>query len=207
MTDLLYFILYYILRVLLIAGLAISVPLIVLYMSKRYYLNKALKMGADLSLRLRMHLSDSNNCRQADFEERLGYARNSLLTGLGIYLLIIGISFVRTYIDEGRFYIDDVYIFVAVVIGVFVLLFIIKDLMIISPWVTVYRIKAFKCFSVAGKNSADYICYYDFMKKELAAGCINASGLFGMGNQDEKLYDVLAVAKGNKLKVIGRVKD
>lgn len=207
MPDLTYFILHDIIRVLLIAAAAISVPLAILYMVRRFYINSALKTLENLQTQLRSVLSNPDNYREADYEERAEYARGSLLTGLVIYLLIIGVGFINTYIKEGRLYIDEGGIFAAAVIAVFILIFLIKDLLLIAPWVTVYRIKVIKCISTMGKDSTDYVCYYDFIKQAFAAGSIKNNDWFGTGAKELRVYDALAIAKGNRLKVIGKAKE
>lgn len=206
MPDLTYFILHDIIRVLLIAVVIISIPLAVLYMVKRYYMNKALKTIENLQSQLIPVLSDPDNYREANYDERLAYARSSLLQGLVIYLLVMGIGFINTYIDEGRLYIDEGGIFAAVVVAIFISIFLIKDLLLIAPWVTVYRIKVIKCISTMGKNSTDYVCYYDFIKQDFAAGSIKTNDWFGTGTKEIKVYDALAIAKRNRLKVIGKAK-
>lgn len=207
MPDLTYFILHDVIRVLLIAVVIISIPLAVLYMVRRFYINNALKTIENLQSQLRSVLSDPDNYREADYEERAEYARGSLLTGLVIYLLIMGIGFIKTYIEEGRLYIDEGGIFAAVVVAIFISIFLIKDLLLVAPWVTVYRIKVIKCISTMGKNSTDYVCYYDFIKQDFAAGSIKTNNWFGTGTKEIRVYDALAIAKRNRLKVIGKAKE
>lgn len=207
MPDLTYFILHDVIRVLLIAVVIISIPLAVLYMVRRFYINNALKTIENLQSQLRSVLSDPDNYREADYEERAEYARGSLLTGLVIYLLIMGIGFIKTYIEEGRLYIDEGGIFAAVVVAIFISIFLIRDLLLIAPWVTVYRIKVIKCISTMGKNSTDYVCYYDFIKQDFAAGSIKNNDWFGTGTKEIRVYDALAIAKRNRLKVIGKAKE
>lgn len=207
MPDLTYFILHDVIRVLLIAIVIISIPLAVLYMVRRFYINNALKTIENLQSQLRSVLSDPDNYREADYEERAEYARGSLLTGLVIYLLIMGIGFIKTYIEEGRLYIDEGGIFAAVVVAIFISIFLIRDLLLIAPWVTVYRIKVIKCVSTMGKNSTDYVCYYDFIKQDFAAGSIKNNDWFGTGAKEIRVYDALAIVKRNRLKVIGKAKE
>lgn len=206
MPDLTYFIFHDIIRVLLIAVVIISVPLAVLYMVKRNYLNRALKMVTDMPP-LRHELSNPDNYREADYGERLAYARGSLLKGLAIYLIVIGVGFFRSYIEDGRLYIDEGGIFAAVVIAAGISIFLIKDLLLIAPWVKVYRIKVIKCLSTMGDNSTDYVCYYDFIKQDLAAGSIKNNDWLGTDAKNIRVFDALAIAKRNKLKVIGKAKE
>ena len=193
MPDLTYFIFHDIIRVLLIAVVIISIPLAVLYMVKRNYLNRALKMVTDMPP-LRHELSNPDNYREADYGERLAYARGSLLKGLAIYLIVIGVGFFRSYIEDGRLYIDEGGIFAAVVIAAGISIFLIKDLLLIAPWVKVYRIKVIKC-------------YYDFIKQDLAAGSIKNNDWLGTDAKNIRVFDALAIAKRNKLKVIGKAKE
>lgn len=59
-----------------------------------------------------------------------------------------------------------------------------------------------QCKEASGDGRECYVCYYDFARQDYVAGGIPIPRTFKTNIRPGEVVDVLAVMKGNKLKVI-----
>lgn len=206
MPDLAHFIINDILYVLIIACLAMSVPLSVLCFVNRMHWKRARKRAEEISAEIYKVLSDPQSCREATTEERVDYAKDRTLSFAKTYfavlcLYVLGIIFKVGNISNS----NGAWFGAAVWTAIFVLV-LLSNLIYVAPWAKVYRIKAVKCYEVSNtKESSEYVCYHDFVKDKMEVGRVDVS----LGEERVKcgtMYDVLAVAKKSKIKVFGKTK-
>lgn len=187
-------------RNLLITLFVISIPLSIMGLVKYTYKRRALAIVNTMPAELQNLLRHPAVCKEASGMQRLKYIKKNIIFGVLVFVVLVGFGIFRAII-ENRTIDVEVYIGVSLVILAFILVFILRDILRVAPWSEAYQIKAVTCFAT-GDGRECFVCYFDFADGDFSAGGIPISGWKKSSIQGGQVVDVLAVIKGNKVKVI-----
>ena len=200
MVDLLHFIVWDFLRVLVIGLFFISIPVGCLLLVDRMYKKEAVRQleavkgNASQMLRLRGQLIDRKPDK-AGFEERAVFAPRNALKGIVIFVVAALCTAIKEYIAYNP--LDETLAFALGALLIFIELFMFKDLLAVAPWRDIYTIRVL-CL-LEGQHGYKYVLYHDFVRDRLAVERMYARG-FNRG----QVASVLAVRKGKSVKLVGR---
>lgn len=182
----------------------IAIPIAIIWVSRWYQRRKAIDFTNGLSQEVQRKLQGLTYYEEVSIRERIRYILRNILSATIIFVVIVGIGLARDLVS-GDVKAFDSYLIPALIILVFILLFVLRDCLRVAPWLKVYRIKALKYgFATHGEI---IVCYYDFVKREYAGDYI-AVYSFERRNiaSNGEMFDVLVVEKRNRLKVIDILK-
>ncbi|MBQ8188394.1 MAG: hypothetical protein IJZ44_01300 [Lachnospiraceae bacterium] len=187
-------------RNLMITLFVIAIPLSIMGLVKYTYKRRALAIVNTMPAELRNLLRHPAVCKEASGMQRLKYIKKNIIFGILVFVVLVGFGIFRAIV-ENRTIDVEVYIGVSLVILAFILVFIIRDILRVAPWSEAYQIRAVTCFAT-GDGRECFVCYYDFADGDFSAGGIPISRWKKSSIQGGQVVDVLAVIKGNKVKVI-----
>lgn len=185
------------LRNLFIGLLVVCIPVGVMWLARMYKLNRAKKAFSNIPHEIAVLLRSADCPPLADSSEKLRYCSRTLLHGVGLYLLIVGIGIVRNLLTDAAISLRE-YLTVSVVLVPFILFFVLRDFLRTAPWAKVYRIPACPCGGFE-KNQL-FVCYYDFLKQEMETELVPVA-VFSRTSAAGEIVRVLAVKRRKHLKV------
>lgn len=187
-------------RNLAITLFVIAIPLSLMGLGKYTYKRRALATLSSMPTDVQNMLRHPAVCKEASGIQRLKYIKKNIIFGIVIFVVLVGYGAFRIFLQDGTIDIK-VYIGVSLVILAFILAFIIRDILRVAPWSEAYQIRAMICFA-SGDGRECYVSYYDFADGDFAAGGISIPRWRRSAIQGGQIVDVLAVIKGNKVRVI-----
>lgn len=191
-------------RNLAITLFVIAIPLSLMGLVKYTYRKRALAVINTMPPEIQNVLRHPAVCKEASGIQRLKYIKKNILFGILVFAVLVGYGAFRIFLKDGA--IDmNTYLGVSLVILAFVAALIIRDILRVAPWSEAYQIKAMTCFG-SGDGREYYVCFYDFADGDFSAGGISIPRIMRSRIQSGQIVDVLAVIKGNKLKVIDFIK-
>lgn len=184
----------------------ISIPLLILWLVKELNRKRAWNIAQQLPVNVKRLLRTPAGYTEITMKERLQHSLRVIIIGIVIYLVIFIIGIVKSGASDPAFDLKT-YFLCSLVILAFIIVFILKDLLKAAPWAEVYRIKAVPCLSVHGTGGGIYVCYYDFIKEELACDALpDTSFITSKYTSPEGVIDILVAAKSKRLKLIDMIK-
>lgn len=190
----------------LVLIIVISIPLFILWKIKEAYRKKALDIAQQLPIDIQHLLKASAGYTEITMKERLQHSLRIIIIGLIIYIIGFSFGIVKNAVSDSALDFKS-YFWGALVLLAFIIIFILRDLFKVAPWSEVYRIKAIHCLTIHGAGHAVYVCYYDFIKEELAVDALpDTSSIAKINTSQEGLFDVLVAAKNHRLKLIDIIK-
>lgn len=187
-------------RNLMITLFVIAIPLSIMGLVKYTYKRRALAVVNTMPSEIQNLLRHPAVCKEASGIQRLKYIRKSIIFGILIFVIVIGYDLLRT-MWKGAEIDGGMYAVMSVVLLTFILAFVLRDILRVAPWSEAYQIKAVTCFAT-GDGRECFVCYYDFADGDYSAGGISIPRWRKAAIQSGQVVDVLAVIKGNKVKVI-----
>ncbi len=184
----------------------IAIPLLILWLVKELNRKRAWNIAQQLPVNVKRLLRTPAGYTEITMKERLQHSLRVIIIGIVIYLVIFIIGIVKSGVSDPAFDLKT-YFLCSLVILAFIIVFILKDLLKAAPWAEVYRIKAVPCLSVHGTGRGIYVCYYDFIKEELACDALpDTSFITSKYTSPEGVIDILVAAKSKRLKLIDMIK-
>lgn len=183
--------------------IVISIPLLILWLIKELSRKRAFNNIQRLPVEVQRLLKEPAGYAEITMEDRLRHSLRIIVIGFTIYLIVFIMGIVKNFISDSALDLKT-YFLGSLVVLVFIVVFVLKDLFKVAPWSEVYRVKAIPCFQTV-KNT--YVCYYDFVKGEFAVGELpDTSSVTSINASPEGIFDVLVSAKKHHLKLIDIIK-
>lgn len=181
----------------------ISIPLLILWLIKELSRKRALNNVQQLPVEVQRLLKEPAGYTEITMKDRLRHSLRIIIIGFTIYLIVFIMGIVKNFVSDLELDLKT-YFLGSLIVLVFIVVFVLKDLFKVAPWTEVYRVKAIPCFRTV-KNT--YVCYYDFVKGELAVGELpDTSSVASVNASPEGIFDVLVSAKKHHLKLIDIIK-
>ncbi len=181
----------------------ISIPLLILWLIKELSRKQALNNAQQLSVEVQRLLKEPAGYTEITMKDRLWHSLRIIIIGFTIYLIVFIMGIVKNFVSDPALDLKT-YFLGSLVVLAFIIVFVLKDLFKVAPWSEVYRVKAIPCFRTV-KNT--YVCYYDFVKEELAVGELpDTSSITSINTSQEGIFDVLVIARKHHLKLIDIIK-
>ncbi|MDE6761991.1 MAG: hypothetical protein K2J90_15140 [Lachnospiraceae bacterium] len=181
----------------------ISIPLLILWLIKELSRKQALNNAQRLPVEVQRLLKEPAGYTEITMKDRLRHSLRIIIIGFTIYLIVFIMGIVKNFVSDLELDLKT-YFLGSLVVLAFIIVFVLKDLFKVAPWTEVYRVKAIPCFRTV-KNI--YVCYYDFVKEELAVGELpDTSSITSINTSQEGIFDVLVIARKHHLKLIDIIK-
>lgn len=183
---------YILVRNLIITLAVISVPLLVMYFSKKNVKNRAIE-NADKIIKESGEILQliSRQYVEATRDDIMQFLRKSIIKAMFVIEAILLVSLIK-----GMSMLN--YWGVYVILTVYVFFFFFMDVLRVFPFKKCYNVIGIKCGSFMGMEDTIYVCFYDFIQNKYVV----ANVLDNKKTKDLRFVRLLVVAKHNKLQVV-----
>lgn len=183
---------YILVRNLIITLVVISVPLLVMFFSKKNVKNRAIE-NADKIIEESGEILQmlSRQYVEATGEDIMQFLRKSIVKAMFVIEVILLSALIKgmSMLNYWGIY--------AILTG-YVLFFFFMDVLRVFPFKKCYNVIGIKCGSFMGMEDAIYVCFYDFIQNKYVV----ADVLDNKKTKNLKFVRLLVVAKHNKLQVV-----
>lgn len=183
---------YILIRNLNITLFVISIPLLIMYFSKKTGKNRAID-NADKIIKESGEILQlfSTQYTRATGDDIMQFLKKNIIKGLCVIIVICLFSLLN-----GMSAIN--YWFIYAILIVYVSIFMLKDVIRILPFKNCYNVIGIRCGEFMGVENVVYVCFYDFInEKYVITDVINDENI-----QDKKFVRLLVVVKHNNLQAV-----
>lgn len=187
---------------LLVLGIIISIPFVLFWLLRKVSKNSMMKMANRLPLELKKQLSNPASFREASKDERKQYARRNMRKGLLVYLIFVSMTIIEVVLIfvEHAWEMLKVYFIVSLVILAFIMIFVLKDYLLVSSRTKIYRMKAYMFPSPSIRlEKQHWVYYYDI--KQYIYEVENIAIPRYKNKPIQGIVEVLAIEEKKKLRV------
>ena len=183
---------YILVRNLIITLAVISVPLLVMYFSKKNVKNRAIE-NADKIIKESGEILQliSRQYVEATRDDIMQFLRKSIIKAMFVIEAILLVSLIK-----GMSMLN--YWGIYVILTVYVFFFFFMDVLRVFPFKKCYNVIGIKCGVFMGMEDTIYVCFYDFIQNKYVV----ADVLDNKKTKDLRFVRLLVVAKHNKLQVV-----